>query len=106
MGYKWGICSPILDEETDTSLDYGFQTAWSDGLPLVLEMSKILPELDFELSCEEESGNFAYDMEIKGGVVVKEIDRTDEYRDELRGEENENKMKRRTIRRYSNTTKE
>jgi hypothetical protein len=86
-GSKWGICNPILHSESDTSLDYTFETAWSDGLPLVLEMSKILPEVDFEYSCEEESGNFAYDMEIRGGVVTEEIDRTEEYQKELQGDE-------------------
>jgi hypothetical protein len=82
-GSKWGICSPILHEETDTSLDYNFQTAWSDGLLLVLEMSKVLPDLTFDLSCEEESGDFAYNMEIKGGQIIKEIDRTEECRAEI-----------------------
>lgn len=66
-GTKWGICHAELREASvdacafsgavheklqkgNTSrLEYGFDCAWSPPIPVILKMSEMFPELDFEL---------------------------------------------------------
>ncbi len=43
-------------EESDTSLAYRFNTAWSPPTEAISKLSLQYPDLDFELSYEEETG--------------------------------------------------
>lgn len=45
-----------LMEETDTSLAYRFNTAWSPPLPAIETLSSQYPNVEFNLSYEEETG--------------------------------------------------
>lgn len=63
-GTKWDVAvsnneeypETELMEESDTSLAYRFNTAWSPPLPAIATISQQYPNLEFNLSYEEETG--------------------------------------------------
>ena len=63
-GTKWDVAIHDKDEypdtelmeESDTSLAYRFNTAWSPPTEAISKLSLQYPDLDFELSYEEETG--------------------------------------------------
>lgn len=64
-----------LLEETDTSLIYKFQTAWSPPLPAIEELSVQYPELEITLEYEEEQGwGGEIFWDSTGSTIVREWD--------------------------------
>ena len=63
-GTKWDVAihdedkypDTELMEESETSLAYRFNTAWSPPTEAISKLSEQYPDLDFELSYEEETG--------------------------------------------------
>jgi hypothetical protein len=55
-GTKWDAGSVDLGSETETTLNYTFDTAWSIPEPVFEAMVKKFPTLDFDFSSEEEQG--------------------------------------------------
>lgn len=63
-GTKWDVAirhgeeypETELMEEDETSLSYRFNTAWSPPLPAIEKLSQQYPDLEFNLSYEEEQG--------------------------------------------------
>lgn len=63
-GTKWDVSvsndeqypETELYEETDTSLSYKFNTAWSPAIPVIEKLSEQYPECEITLSYEEETG--------------------------------------------------
>ena len=63
-GTKWDVAvrdgdeypETHLTEETDTVLDYRFNTAWAPPIPAIEKLSQQYPEVEFELEYEEETG--------------------------------------------------
>jgi len=63
-GTKWDVAIHDKDEypdtelmeESETSLAYRFNTAWSPPTEAISKLSEQYPDLDFELSYEEETG--------------------------------------------------
>jgi hypothetical protein len=58
VGVSWNEEYPETElmEETDTSLAYRFNTAWSPPLPAIETLSSQYPNVEFNLSYEEETG--------------------------------------------------
>ena len=89
-GTKWdiGVADGVeyseteLQEESDTSLHYRFDTAWSPPTPAIQELSKQYPELKITLSYEEES-EWGGEIEYLAGeeVSVDEYDSPDSHKD-------------------------
>ena len=89
-GTKWdiGVADDVkyseteLQEESDTSLHYRFDTAWSPPTPAIQELSKQYPELKITLSYEEES-EWGGEIEYLAGeeVSVDEYDSPDSHKD-------------------------
>ena len=89
-GTKWdiGVADDVkyseteLQEESDTSLHYKFDTAWSPPTPAIQELSKQYPELKITLSYEEES-EWGGEIEYLAGeeVSVDEYDSPDSHKD-------------------------
>ena len=73
-GTKWDVSvvddekypETELMEETETSLAYRFNTAWSPPLPAIETLSSQYPNLEFNLSYEEEQG-WGGEVEFKNG---------------------------------------
>lgn len=71
-GTKWDACDVHL-EETGRKLTYSFDTAWVPPYPVIIEASRLFPNLTFMLSCEEESHEFPnFTAKIERGAVLWE----------------------------------
>lgn len=75
-GTKWNACEVEFNDEREwvRSPYYIFQTAWDAPVPIVLEMSRQFPNLEFSLESDEESGEFFYIKTFKGGVETSHED--------------------------------
>jgi len=78
-GSKWGICECTLVEETEENIDFIFKSAWSPSTPLVMAMSKKLPDLIFDFNCQEETADYAFNSTWKGGKEIKFEDTVEDY---------------------------
>jgi len=80
-GTKWGICNAELINDNDydetKELGYSFETAWSPPFPVVLEMSKLFPNLEFDLRYFEGGNGFNGLFVCKKGKV--ETDKQGDY---------------------------
>jgi hypothetical protein len=71
-----------LVEESETSLHYRFDTAWSPPSPAIEKLSEQYPELEITLSFEEESGwGGEYLFQEGSCSVIKEYDSPDSHAD-------------------------
>jgi hypothetical protein len=78
-GTKWDVAnkdgdSPYNDtsmEETDRSIIYNFNTAWSAPKAAILNLSSQYPELIFNLFYEEETG-WGGEAEIMNGKAIRQ----------------------------------
>lgn len=52
---------------------YHFDTAWSPMIPLMVEMSRQFPDLEFSLGYREESNEFEGDAEAKAGELISDV---------------------------------
>jgi hypothetical protein len=82
-GTKWDIAvhnedkypETELYEETDTSLAYKFNTAWSPPIPAIEKLSEQYPECEITLSFEEETGwGGEYVFENGNGSEIESYD--------------------------------
>lgn len=69
-GTKWGICNAELRGVEDDRVEYGFESAWSPPIPVVLKMSVMFPELEFELRYFECGAAFNGLYQCKAGEVL------------------------------------
>lgn len=70
-GTKWGICNPVLQSVMgERDLIYDFESAWSPPCPVILEMSKKFPELEFQLRYFEGGSGFNGLYECIAGKTV------------------------------------
>jgi hypothetical protein len=81
-GTKWDLCDMepctndldlVKDESDDGELYYRFDTAWSPCIPVVIEMSKQYPDLEFSISYEDEGCGFAGIETYKAGAQTSEL---------------------------------
>ena len=78
-GTKWNACSINIVEQ---DLKYGevmyeFDTAWSPPIPVIVQASKMFPELEFELRFFEQGAGFNGILICREGVVIE--NRTGDY---------------------------
>lgn len=77
-GTKWDVAishgeeypETELMEESETSLAYRFNTAWSPPIPAIEKLSEQYPKLHFNLSYEEETG-WGGEYEYEDGVETE-----------------------------------
>ena len=77
-GTKWDVAishdeeypETELMEESETSLAYRFNTAWSPPIPIIQKLSEQYPKLHFNLSYEEETG-WGGEYEYEDGVETE-----------------------------------
>jgi hypothetical protein len=80
-GTKWDVAvrdgedypETELMEESDTSLAYRFNTAWSPPLPAIEALSGQYPDVEFNLSYEEETGWGGENLFIDGSGTEIEV---------------------------------
>lgn len=72
-GTKWGIYNSRLYRETDVSLMYNFQSAWSPPEPVVMKMAKMYPNLIFRLMYYEQGAGYRGELVLKNGAVTKDV---------------------------------
>lgn len=53
-GTKWNTTYPELTYESDNELCYEFQTAWSAPEPVYLELSRLYPDVEIDVSYADE----------------------------------------------------
>jgi hypothetical protein len=87
-GTKWDACDVDLNDDSETSLGYSFNTAWSIPEPVFLAMVQKFPTLDFEFWSEEEQGWGAEFTSSDGDedgerslIMTKEWDIPDSHQD-------------------------
>jgi hypothetical protein len=81
-GTKWGFCDCVVEEEEEDSIMYSFSTAWSPIDKVITKMSEVFPNLLFEYFGDEESGDFRFEAEYKGGIQTSYEDKTYEIEEE------------------------
>lgn len=69
-GTKWDACSTHLENTSDTSAIYSFETAWSIPEPIFTAISEQHPELTLEFWSEEEQGWGAEYHSVEGKLVL------------------------------------
>jgi hypothetical protein len=87
-GTKWDACDVDLNDDSETSLGYSFNTAWSIPEPVFVAMVQKFPTLDFEFWSEEEQGWGAEFTSSDGDedgerslIMTKEWDIPDSHQD-------------------------
>ena len=93
-GTKWGFCDCLVTEEDKGFVNYDFSTAWSPISPVILEMAKQFPNLEFDYYCDEESGDFRIEEYYKNGKLDNAIDKTYEIEIERQQEEDDYNLER------------
>jgi len=80
-GTKWGIyeselqddsylnSNPLTDDDEEEIM-YNFNSAWSPPKPIILRMSKMFPELEFDLRYFESGAAFNGRYNCKAGEVI------------------------------------
>lgn len=71
-GTKWNFSDTELIDEDDGTLYYFFDTAWAPPEPVIKQMAKVFPELDFELRYFEGSNQFNGILVLEEGQVTVE----------------------------------
>jgi hypothetical protein len=89
-GTKWDIGvsndnkfpETSFNQNSDTSIQYSFQTAWSPPLPVIEALSLQYPELEITLEYEEEQGwGGEIFWDSTGSSIVREYDIPDSHED-------------------------
>lgn len=57
-GTKWNACHTSIIRESDDKVSISFSTAWSYPLPVMNEMMDMFPDIDFDITSQEESDAF------------------------------------------------
>lgn len=81
-GTKWNACDPDVMMSNENHAEFSFDTAWSYPDPVIRELSMRFPNVIFEISSEEESGEFAFDVKMKNGEEYDYVDRTRNFYDD------------------------
>jgi hypothetical protein len=87
-GTKWDVAvhnneqysDTELMEESETSLAYRFNTAWSPPLPAIQKLSFDYPTLDITLSYQEETG-WGGETTLRAGVITSDQNYESQCRD-------------------------
>ena len=87
-GTKWDVSvsdeekyrETELIEEGEGFLSYRFNTAWSPPIPAITKLSEQYPNLEFNLSYEEETG-WGGETELKNGFITDNEDYDNKCRD-------------------------
>lgn len=93
-GTKWGFCDCETEEVCDDFVNYSFSTAWSPITPVIIEMSKQFPKIEFNYFCDEEGGAFRFEEEYLNGISIDYEDRTYEIEIERAQEEEDYQIDR------------
>lgn len=87
-GTKWDACDADLNDDSETSLGYSFNTAWSIPEPVFNAIVRKFPTLDFDFWSEEEQGWGAEFTSSDGDedgerslIMTKEWDIPDSHQD-------------------------
>jgi len=70
-GTKWDVSVPELLEESETTLKYRFDTAWSPPCAAIVTISQQFPKLTFEIEYSEPGMCFEGTFVARNGVVIK-----------------------------------
>lgn len=68
-----GFCEPYIEEDTDSSLIYGFHTQNTPALPVVNQMGVQFPDLDFRYDYWEPQMAFIGFLVMKKGRISQEV---------------------------------
>jgi len=75
-GTKWGAYEVVIDDVSNygdgASVVIHFNTAWYTCKPVVVEMSKRFPQLEFDLRYYEQGMGFHGRMVCKGGEILSD----------------------------------
>ena len=72
-GTKWNCNGARIEEDAgDKNLTIGFETAWSPPIPIVLELGKKFPKINFKLDYVEPGMCFAGSLNVQGEDVNDE----------------------------------
>jgi len=85
-GCKWGTSSSMLQEDEPEELQYSFQSPWCAPLTGLLYVSTKYPELNFELTQEDEGQGFLLYHNFRDGDMLKEIEGNCEVPEKLEEE--------------------
>lgn len=67
-GTKWELSNADVSE-SETSLSYYFESAWSPPVEALVNLSKMYPDLQFRMEGLDENFCFAYEVLIKDGEL-------------------------------------
>lgn len=75
LGCKWDAKFEFGEFEKSLSDNgwtawFNLETPWSIPFPFYEKISKLFPELEFNIFCEEESEEFAGSFKLKNGVIL------------------------------------
>ena len=77
-GTKWNACHPGEPEVSKlkkrTDVTYCYDTAWAPPEPVLRELSKMFPKVDFHLYWEDDGDNGGHDWDLKNGRVTSKTD--------------------------------
>lgn len=76
-GTKWGFCRPEVEDEyswgdSEYRIEYSFECAWAPPIPVIQEMGKRFPNLEFELRYFEAGMGFHGVFAVESGKVVRD----------------------------------
>jgi hypothetical protein len=93
-GTKWNFCDCRVEDEDKSgdNIVYDFSTAWSPITPIIIKMSEEFPNIVFDYFCDEESGDFRFEVTYENGIKTYEDDRTHECEEEQRQREEDYKL--------------
>ena len=73
-GTKWEISDVVVERQNDTTLRYGFQTAWSPPESALTSLAEQYPEITMTLRCHDEGDMFAAEIHWNGGKQTFETE--------------------------------
>ena len=74
-GTKWDVSDPELLEDSETNLEYRFDTAWGPPCAAIVTISQQFPKLTFEMEYSEPGMCFEGTFVARNGVVTKNDER-------------------------------
>lgn len=71
-GTKWNACKVSIDKD---STEFYFETAWSVATPIIEQLSKIFPNVEFKVEyADEDLGQNCGIFIVKDGEVIHQVD--------------------------------
>ena len=72
LGTKWDVKGELAGSKPG-SVGYTFESAWAPPTNGVVALSKMYPKLDFFLAYDEPGMDFAGELTVKAGEVVRDL---------------------------------